>query len=138
MKRIKKIAIVILSIIILSSTFINSYAESIVITKENLNTALQNFTSISEDKGTYKIKMTEEAIKITVNEKDYNLEYDLSGNPTFKLEIPIEKGMKYADFKEKTDNIILPAIPYIAVANIQGVEIKDATTYFFISYIKMP
>ena len=38
--------------------------------------------------------------------------------------------MIYKDFKTQTDNLILPMIGYIAVANIQGVEFEDASAYF--------
>ena len=44
-------------------------------------------------------------------------------------------GMSYEEFKKKTDNLILPMLGYIAVANIQGVEIKDASAYFLFSYL---
>ena len=43
--------------------------------------------------------------------------------------------MSYDEFKEKTDNLILPMLSYIAVANIQGVDFEDSSAYFLMSYL---
>ena len=47
------------------------------------------------------------------------------------MEIPIEQGMSYDKFMQETSNLtFLPMLGYVAVANIQGVESKDAGAYF--------
>lgn len=111
------------------------YATVVKITDKNLNSALQKIVSSSENKEGYIISVANKVITITVDNESYTINYDLTDKPTFSLEVPIQKGMNYDDFKEKTGNLILPMLGYIAVANIQGVEIKDANAYFLFSYL---
>ncbi len=108
---------------------------AVAVTDENLNFALQKFVSSDTNENNYKITVSDNVIKITADGKSYTLNYDLTDKPTFTFEIPIEQGMSYANFKEQTDNLILPMIGYIAVANIQGVEFEDSSAYFLMSYL---
>lgn len=135
MQKIRKIILLILNILLLNSLFINCYATAITVTKENLNTSLQEFVSSGANENNYKITVSDNIITITVDRKSYTLNYNLTEKPKFTLEIPIEKGMSYKDFKAQTDNLILPMIGYVAVANIQGVEFEDASAYFLMSYL---
>lgn len=111
------------------------YATSVPVTDEKLNNSLQKFVSSDSNYENYKISVANKIITITSSDGNYTLNYDLTNNPTFSYEVDIKQGMSYADFKEQTDNLMLPMIGYIAVANIQGVEIEDASTYFFMSYL---
>ena len=135
MQKIRKITLLILNILILNILFSNCYATAVSITKENLNESLQEFVSSDVNENNYKIIVSDNIITITVDGKSYTLNYNLTEKPKFTLEIPIEKGMSYSDFKAQTDNLILPMIGYIAVANIQGVEFEDASVYFLMSYL---
>ncbi len=135
MQKIRKITLLILNILLLNSLFINCYATAITVTKENLNASLQEFVSSGANENNYKITVSDNIITIAVDGKSYTLNYNLAEKPKFTLEIPIEKGMSYKDFKAQTDNLILPMIGYIAVAKIQGVEFEDANAYFFMSYL---
>lgn len=135
MRKIKRITILIANILLLSSLFINCYATAVAVTKENLNTSLQKLVTSDTNENNYKIAVSDNIITITADGKNYTLNYDLTEKPTFSLEIPIEQGMSYTDFKEQTDNLILPMVGYIAVANIQGVEFEDVSAYFLMSYL---
>ncbi len=135
MIKFSKIVVVILIIFLLNILLCSCYATSVTVTKENLNTSLQKFVSSDTNDKNYKITVSDKVITITADGKNYTLNYDLANKPTFSLEIPIQKGMSYGNFKEHTDNIILPMIGYIAVANIQGVEFEDASAYFLMSYL---
>lgn len=135
MLKLRKITFVILICLLVITAFSKCYATSIAVTKENLNTSLQKFVTSDTNENNYKITVSDKVITITVEGKNYTLNYDLTNKPTFSLEIPIQKGMSYADFKEQTDNLTLPMIGYIAVANIQGVEFEDASAYFLMSYL---
>lgn len=108
---------------------------AVAVTDENLNSALQKFVSSDTNENNYKITVSDNIIKIAADGKSYTLNYDLTDKPTFTFEIPIEQGMSYANFEEQTDNLILPMIGYIAVANIQGVELEDSSAYFLMSYL---
>ena len=134
MQKIKKIGILIIYIFVLNSLFINCYATN-DINKENINKSLQQFVSSGANGDNYQIAVSDNTITITVDEKSYILNYDLTEKPKFTLEIPIQQGMSYEDFKEQTERIVLPIVGYIAVANIQGVELEDASAYILMSYI---
>lgn len=136
MQKIRKIALLLLNILLLNSLFSNCYATAITVTKENLNASLQEFASSDANKNNYKITVSDNTITVVDDGKNYTLNYNLAEKPKFTLEIPIEKGMSYKDFKDQTDNLILPMIGYVAVANIQGVEFEDASTYFLMSYLE--
>lgn len=135
MQKIKKIALLILNILLLNSLFSNCYATVVSVTKEKLNASLQEFVLSSANENNYKCTISDNIITITVDGKSYTLNYNLTEKPKFTIEIPIEKGMDYKDFKAQTDNLMLPMIGYAAVANIQGVEFEDASAYFLMSYL---
>ena len=135
MKKIRRIGLLIISVLLISSLFINCYATAVAVTKENLNESLQKFVSSDTNEKNYKITVSDSIITITADGENYNINYDLTEKPKFTLEIPIEQGMSYSDFKEKTDNLMLLMIGYIAVANIQGVGFEDASAYFLMSYL---
>ena len=126
--------IVIMMIMIIQSGTI-SFAVSTPVTEENLRESLQKFVSSDANEENYNITVSDDSIILSVDNETYTLKYDLSDKTTFSYEIPIEKGMAYEEFEKQTDNLILPMIGYIAVANIQGVELKDATAYFTFSYL---
>lgn len=110
-----------------------SYAT--LVTDRKLDAAFQKFVSSDENTKNYKISLSDNIITINLEDKNYNLNYDLTDKPTFTLTVPIEVGMSYEKFKEETGNLTLPMLGYIAVANIQGVEIEDASSYFLFSYL---
>lgn len=111
------------------------YATVVAVTDENLKESLQKFVSSEANEENYNITVSNNVITVIVDNESYTLNYDLSNKPTFTFEIPIEKGMNYDDFKKQTDNLMLPMVGYIAVANIQGVAIEDASAYFLFSYL---
>lgn len=111
------------------------YATVVTVTDENLKDALQKFSSSEANEENYNITVSNNSIIMSANNETYTLKYDLSNKPTFTFEIPIEKGMSYDDFKKRTDNLMLPMVGYIAVTNIQGVAVEDASAYFLFSYL---
>lgn len=114
-----------------------SYATVVSVTNENLNETLQKFASAQNSESNYKITVANNVININTDGEISKINYDLTKEkPTFTFEIPIEKGMSYEDFKNQTDEILLPMIGYIAVANIQGVEFEDVSAYFLFSYLE--
>lgn len=133
MQKVKKIILLVINILLLNCFVINCYATNIEVTKENLNESLQKFVASKENENNYKITVSDNVITIVDEGKTYNLNYNLTGNPTFTFEIPIEQGMSYASYKEQTDKLFLPITGYIAIANIQGVDFSDAGTYIAMS-----
>ena len=136
MLKTKKILISILILVLILIQFSTiCLAASTPVTDENLKEALQKFTSSEANEDNYNITVSNNDIILSANNETYTLKYDLSGKPTFSFEIPIEKGMSYDEFKKQTDNMMLPMVGYIAVANIQGVSFEDASAYFLFSYL---
>lgn len=135
MKKTKKIAILLI-IILLSTGFYNCYATGVVVTKENLNTAIQKYASSASNDENLEITVADNTISIKSDESNYFLKYNLTQKPTFSYEIPVKEGMNYEDFKSQIDCLNFTMIGYAAVANIQGVEINDALTYFLMIYMK--
>ncbi len=119
--------------IIVCTTF--SYATNVKVTNENLNAAFQKYVSSDANTMGYEISVADNIININVNNEEYKLNYDLTDKPTFSMTIPIEKGMEYQEFKNQTSNLILPMLGYIAVTDIQGVELEDASEYFLMTYL---
>ena len=135
MLKFRKILLVVLIILLLNTLFFNCYATFVTVTKENLNTSLQKLTTTDENYINDKITVSDKVITLTTDGENYSINYDLTtNNPTFSIEALIEKGMSYADFEEQVDNLLLPMLGYIAVANIQGIEFEDAAKYFVMSY----
>ena len=113
-----------------------SYATWVTVTDENLEQALEKFETSDSDTGNYEITVSNNIINITADNVTYELNYDLTDAPTFWVETStIEQGMTYEDFQAETEKLVLPMIGYIAVANVQGIEIEDGMLYFMMSYL---
>lgn len=131
----KVINIIVLMFLVVLFICNSVYAATIPVTDENLIASFQKFVKSEANEENYKISVSNNVITVSVDNENYALNYDLTNKPTFSLEVPIEKGMSYDDFKKQTDNLILPMLGYIAVADIQGIKMEDASTYFLFSYL---
>lgn len=111
------------------------WAAPIPITEDNLRIAIQNFVTSEANDENYEVTVANNIITVKMEGEIYSLSYDLTNKPTFTMETLIQKGISYNEFNDKTENLILPMLGYIAVANIQGVGVEDAGTYFLLSYM---
>ena len=125
----KRISVFLITFLIVISIFTNCFATNVSVTKENLIDALEGFTSSSANDGNYEIEVSDDVITITVDGESYELAYDLTDKPTFSYELPIQKGMTYDEYNEKINDMILPMVGYFAVANIEGADFEDISTY---------
>lgn len=134
MKNLKKNLLVIVLIFIFTVININSINYAVVeVTKGALNTSLQKYIASEDNENKYLISVEESVIKIVTDGKTYNLNYDLKGEPTFRVEIPIKKGMSYEEFKESNECSNLPMIGYAAVCDVQGVSYEDSLSNYLFS-----
>ncbi|MCI8273116.1 MAG: hypothetical protein HFJ55_03425 [Clostridia bacterium] len=134
-KHIKKLIIAIM--IIFVSTYANiSYAALKNITDENLKTSLQKMAKTEYNNGKYEILVENNIITIKNSDESYNINYNLTGSPTFTVEIPIEKGMSYEEFMNETDKTILPVMGYVAISDMQGIKLEDTMAYIMFSYLE--
>ena len=108
---LKKIFITFLFLIfIFMSLYITiSSAEGVSITQENLNNSLQKlakpFSSIVKN---CKISVASNTITVSGNNKNYTVKYSLGNTPTFSIEVPIEKGISYENYVDRTDELLIP------------------------------
>lgn len=132
----KVINIIILMFFIIVFICNNVYAEYITVTDENLIASLQKFgESEANEESNYKISVSNNVITISVDNENYVLNYDLINKPTFSVEMTIEKGMSYDEFEKISDNLVLPMIGYVAVADIQEINMEDALIYFAFTFL---
>ena len=129
---LKKILIIFLflSLILVNGYMTISYATAVKVTDENLKSSLQKFVSSSDNDKNYNITVENKQIKITSDDGNYTINYDLTNKTTFTYEADITQGMSYKDFQEKTNGSSSTMIGYIAVADIQGVGYEDSLSYF--------
>lgn len=131
----KVINIIVLMFLVILFICNSVYAATIPVTDENLIESFQKFVKSGANEENYKISVSNNLITVSVDNENYIMKYDLTDKPTFSLEVPIEKGMSYDDFEKQTGNLILPMLGYIAVADIQGIKMEDASAYFLFSYL---
>ena len=131
MKKIKYFFVICLIFCFIFINFLSvSYGFSTPVTKENLNTSLQNFATSEYNTDKYQITVQDNEIQVKTEQGNYTLNYDLTGKPTFSISVPISQGISYKEFNMKTDSLYLPMLGYIGVANTQGVSFEDAPVYF--------
>lgn len=109
------------------------YAESIKVTEEKLNTALQNFVTSSSNTSNYKITMSGGKIEIKSNSETYTVNYNLSGNTTtFTFSIPIKQGMTFSEFQRQYNKFMkspIDTVAFAGISNVQGLGYADAIKY---------
>lgn len=131
----KKTLIITLLIFIILTTFLSTnYA--VVITEESFESALENlkqsenfssFSNISMDKTNKQIKIsTQDSKNNTIH---YNINYDLSSEPTFTVETTIDNSTTYEQWVEKQAELLSPVILYVPIASINGVYEDDSLFY---------
>ena len=136
MQKIKNISIIFLIFLLcLSNFFVISLASSVEVTKENLEQAFDDLMASNVLESAPDITFSDEYITISSEGESYQLNYDISGSPTFSIELPVQQGMSYEEFNKVSSNIILPLFGYLAVADIQGVEYVDSSAYFVIAFL---
>ncbi len=134
---ILKIIIVLAIVFIMISNCYNSYTAENEISKEQIENALENFESSSQNKDNYKIQIEDENIIITTSDNvKYELKYEIDEKEiSFILELPVKNGMSYNDYKKQTNNLKLPMIGFMAVAKINKIEFIDSLAYFSLTHL---
>ncbi len=133
---IKKVTLLLFIILLCCSSFFSCYASSVPVTKENLNSTLQQFVASDENENNYRVEVSDTTITVIAGTNRYPVKYDLTKNPTFSYTVPVKTGMSYQDFEDQTSNLILPIIGYVATANIQGVSTDDLLSYLLPLYFQ--
>ena len=111
-----------------------SYASSVPITKQNLTSALQKFTKSDINNKNCDITIKDNNILINSDDGNFTIDYNLKNKPTFLYTLDIQKGMGYETFNKKIKDLFAPMlICYLAIANINDIEFKNAYSYFLLS-----
>ena len=138
----KKFIIINLILFTIVLNLFNTTYASVTITEENLESSLGEIKEIfknevtGEESADITVDKTNNKIKIPIEGHTYSVSYTVSEQPTFSIEIPIQKGISYEDFKTETENLLLPMIGYAAIANLNGIKAEDSLGYFSTSYLK--
>lgn len=132
MKRIKYVFISILVFMLMFLNLYNVSYASTPVTDENLKSALREYITYSNNS---QISIANNIITITKDAKSYNINYDLTNQPTFTLEVTIPKGISYEDWKKVQESLNFPLLGYILVANTQGIDFDTISTYLGMSLL---
>ena len=134
MIKIKHICILILAFILIFLNLYNPSYAVVSITEGNLKTALQKYMNYGDNNS--QITIANNVITITEDGETYNINYDLTNQPTFTMEVNIQKGMSYEKWSKQSNNFYSTLLGYILIANIQGIEFDDISTYLLLSMIE--
>ncbi len=134
MIKIKHICILILAFILIFLNLYNPSYAVVSITEGNLKTALQKYMNYGDNNS--QITIANNVITITEDGETYNINYDLTNQPTFTREVNIQKGMSYEKWSKQSNNFYSTLLGYILIANIQGIEFDDISTYLLLSMIE--
>lgn len=138
---LKKFNISFAILIFLLITIINtiSCAEFNPVTDENLKQSFKEIEKSLKEIGTIEnleFSVSNNIINMTLDNEKYSWNYTLNQDCTFKMEIPIEKGMTYEKYKEKITGFDeMNTCSYLAIANTQNIDFRDAMPYITNSYI---
>ena len=122
MQKIKNISIIFLIFLLcLSNFFVISLASSVEVTKENLEQAFDDLMASNVLESAPDITFSDEYITISSEGESYQLNYDISGNPVFSIELPVQQGMSYEEFNTVSSNDMY-------VLNINGILHENINT----------
>lgn len=135
----KSLFIFIMLVFLICST---CYAASVPITKESLSQSFQDVISsevLSYDDEAYAIigaEVQEDTIILIRNSEPINVKYSLENKPTFSCEIQVQNEMTYEEFEEEQSKLIGTIYSYLAVAEMNNVDIGKAFMYVVMSIIQ--
>lgn len=133
----KSLFIFIILVFLICST---CYAASVPITKENLIKSFQDVISsgvISTDEE-YNIigaEVQDDIIIINTKSGSINTKYSLEDKPTFSCEAKVQNGMTYEEFETEQNKLSGTMYSYLAVAEMNNVDISKALMYFTMSLL---
>lgn len=105
------------------------------VTKENFEKGLNKYIESEYNDTGYEVKVEDKKIIVKTEDGEYELYYNLRGEPKFTRTITVEKGISYDEFSKQIETLSLPMLGYIAMAHNYGVAPVDSSTYFTFTYI---
>lgn len=126
MKKIK--LIIIFLIIILMSINTLSYG-TITVNKTLLENSFQKFVDSSSNDSNYNIVFGDSTITITDQENTFILNYDLTDQPKFSIDITYDKLMSYETYTQKASDSMVTMLGFITIADIAEIEFQDSFMY---------
>lgn len=138
----KKILIISLLSIIITTTFLNINYATTKITEENLEKAL-NQLSNSEGftfNGKFSMDKNNKIVKISTKDSNnndvvYNINYDLSSSPTFSVVSTIDNSTTYDQWSQMQAELMSPIILYAPIASINGISENSSLFYILQKFI---
>lgn len=105
------------------------------VSKENFEKGLNKYINSEYNDTKYQTTVEDKKIIVKTDEGEYDLYYNLRGEPKFTRTITIEKGTSYEEYSKQIETLSLPMLGYIAMAHNYGVSPEDASTYFTFTYM---
>lgn len=136
---VKKIFnIICIFIIIILNIYSITYATTVQVTRENLTEAFQNImdSNLKGRIGLSNIEVEEDKINFMIDSEEFEISYDLTNEPTFIAEMNIQDGMTYDEYESEEAKMSGTILGYVAVANINNVDIDNALMYILLSYME--
>lgn len=126
MKKLKLIIVFLIIILMFITTL--SYG-TITVTKTLLENSFQKFVSSSSNDSNYSVVFGDSTITINDEVDTFVLNYDLTDQPTFSIDIIYDKSMSYDVYTEKASDSMITMLGFITVADIAGIDYKDSSMY---------
>lgn len=103
--------------------------------QNNFEKGLQEYIDSEYNDSSLKTKIKDKIIVVTKDDEEYEVAFNLRGNPTFTSKVIVEKGISYDEYTKKIESLSLPMLGYMAIAYNYGVSPQDASTYFTFTYV---
>lgn len=131
----KKVFISIVLIVIFAIISISNicYATWVPVTPEKIIEAYEDYLL---DGATVKI-VGDKFVFSQEGQEDIEIKYDLSEEPTFWIEIPINNTITYEEYQILFSKCLLPLTLHVGVLGIQGVEKDDTTEILYEPMLQM-
>ena len=135
----KKIFIISFLIFTMLLCCFNTTYAAITVTEESLQKSFDKYATSSENKETsasMEIDKTNKVITLTSEEDSYTMNYDLSGKPTFSIDLSFNKSMTKEDWETEASKPSLLMTIFVLIADLEEIDFTDSMTYIMSSAFK--
>ena len=129
MKNVIKLVVLFIIILLIFNISRFSYAKVEGITQDSLKQKIENYEKSELNRNNYKFEVTEDTIKLTTEEDEFEIKYNLNGEPTFTTEVSFSSGYSFDKYQKESVAYLYPLFGYMAIANINGISDNNSLFY---------
>ena len=129
MKNVIKLVVLFIIILLIFNISRFSYAKVEGITQDSLKQKIENYEKSELNRNNYKFEVTEDTIKLTTEEDEFEIKYNLNGEPTFITEVSFSSGYSFDKYQKESVAYLYPLFGYMAIANINGISDNNSLFY---------